>query len=140
MQRRRRGSRRMEEHTLPPGAAVFKYKLDFYYQQALLYLVTLLLYGGIRGTITFERLPSLGADPILYIIILFVIISFVVRRRRGSRRMEEHTLPPGAAAFKYKLDFYYQQALLYLVTLLLYGGMRGTITFERLPSLEGDRS
>jgi hypothetical protein len=68
----------MEHPTLPPGAKVFKYKLDFYYQQALLYLVTLLMYGGIRGTIAFERLPSLGADPILYIIILFVIISFVV--------------------------------------------------------------
>jgi hypothetical protein len=68
----------MEPATLPPGARVFKYKLDFYYQQALLYLVTLLLYGGIRGTIVFERLPSLVADPILYIIILFVIISFVV--------------------------------------------------------------
>jgi hypothetical protein len=75
----------MEEHTLPPGAAVFKYKLDFYYQQALLYLVTLLLYGGIRGTITFERLPSLGADPILYIIILFVIISFVVLALNKAR-------------------------------------------------------
>ncbi len=75
----------MEEHSLPPGAAVFKYKLDFYYQQALLYLVTLLLYGGIRGTITFERLPSLGADPILYIIILFVIISFVVLALNKAR-------------------------------------------------------
>ena len=28
---------------------VFKYKLDFYYQQALMYLVTLILYAGIRG-------------------------------------------------------------------------------------------
>ncbi|OLD57981.1 MAG: hypothetical protein AUI33_18325 [Ignavibacteria bacterium 13_1_40CM_2_61_4] len=68
----------MEQQTLPPGAKVFKYKLDFYYQQALLYLVTLVLYGGIRGSITFDRFPSLVADPILYIIILFVIISFVV--------------------------------------------------------------
>ena len=63
---------------LPHGAKVFKYKLDFYYQQALFYLVTLLLYGGIRGTITFERLPSLESDPMLYIIIIFVIVSIVV--------------------------------------------------------------
>ena len=68
----------MENHRLPLGVKVFKYKLDFYYQQALLYLITLVFYGGIRGTITVERLPSLQADPILYIIIVFVIISFVV--------------------------------------------------------------
>ena len=64
----------MEQH----GVKVFKYKLDFYYQQSLLYLLTLLLYGGIRGTFAFERMPSLETDPILYIIVLFVIISFVV--------------------------------------------------------------
>ena len=68
----------MEEHRLPPGAKVFKYKLDFYYQQSLLYLVTPLMYAGVRGTLSFEQLPSMTADPMLYIIILFVIISFVV--------------------------------------------------------------
>ena len=66
-----------EVYTLQ-GAKIFKYKLDFYYQQALLYLVTLLVYGGVRGTITFDRLPSLNADPLLYIIIVFVLISIVV--------------------------------------------------------------
>lgn len=59
-------------------AEEFKYKLDFYYQQALVYLITLILYAGIRGTFTFERLPSMGEDPILYIIIVFVLISIVV--------------------------------------------------------------
>ena len=68
----------MDEHPLPPGARVFRYKLDFYYQQSLFYLVTLVLYAGIRGTFTFERLPALNQDPILYIIILFVLISFIV--------------------------------------------------------------
>ena len=75
----------MEDHRLPSGAKVFKYKLDFYYQQALLYLITLVLYGGIRGTITFERMPSLEADPMLYIIVLFVIISFVVLMLNKAR-------------------------------------------------------
>jgi hypothetical protein len=65
-------------HLVPPGSKVFRYKLDFYYQQSLVYLVTLLLYAGIRGTFTFERLPLLGEDAILYIIITFVLISFVV--------------------------------------------------------------
>ena len=68
----------MEGYKLPPGAKAFRYKLDFYYQQSLLYLVTLILYAGIRGTFDFEQLPTLGSDPILYIIIVFVIISFVV--------------------------------------------------------------
>ncbi len=68
----------MTDEYAKQGAKIFKYKLDFYYQQALLYLVTLLLYGGVRGTITFEQLPSLTADPLLYIIIVFVLISIVV--------------------------------------------------------------
>ena len=68
----------MDDHRFPEGARVFRYKLDFYYQQSLLYLITLLLYGGVRGTIIFERMPSLEADPLLYIILLFVIISSVV--------------------------------------------------------------
>lgn len=66
-------------------ARVFKYKLDFYYQQALLYMITLVFYGGIRGTITFERMPTLIADPILYIIIVFVVISFVVLMLNRAR-------------------------------------------------------
>lgn len=75
----------MEDHRLPAGAKVFKYKLDFYYQQSLLYLVTLVLYGAIRGTFTFERLPALGADPMLYIIIMFVLISFIVLMLNKAR-------------------------------------------------------
>jgi len=62
----------------PAGSRVFRYKLDFYYQQALLYLVTLMLYAGVRGTFEFDRLPRMGTDPMLYIIILFVVISFAV--------------------------------------------------------------
>ena len=68
----------MDVHGLPDGARVFKYKLDFYYQQSLLYLITLILYTGVRGSFAFERLPSLGSDPILYIIVLFVLISITV--------------------------------------------------------------
>ena len=67
----------MEDDRLSHEAKIFKYKLDFYYQQTVMYLITLILYAGVRGTFTFERLPSLGADPLLYIIMLFVIISIV---------------------------------------------------------------
>lgn len=56
---------------------VFKYRLDFYYQQALIYLVTLILYTGIRGNFIEDRFAFVFRDPILYIIILFVLVSFV---------------------------------------------------------------
>jgi len=69
----------------PAGSRAFKYKLDFYYQQAILYLVTLMLYAGVRGTFEFDRLPTMGSDPMLYIIILFVIISFAVLALNRAR-------------------------------------------------------
>jgi hypothetical protein len=75
----------MQAHSAVEGLKVFRYKLDFYYQQSLLYLVTLVLYTGIRGSFSFEKLPSLVEDPILYIIILFVLISFVVLMLNRTR-------------------------------------------------------
>ena len=62
----------MEEH-----GKVFRYKLDFYYQQALIYLITLILYAGIRGNFIEDRFAFVFRDPILYIIMLFVLFSFV---------------------------------------------------------------
>jgi hypothetical protein len=75
----------MKEHKTPPAGKIFKYKLDFYYQQSLLYLITLIVYAGIRGTFDFDRLPLLEVDPLLYIIILFVLISFVVLMLNKAR-------------------------------------------------------
>ena len=66
----------------------FKYKLDFYYQSALIYLVTLILYGAIRGNFVEQRFEYVLNDPLMYIIIVFVLLSFValfanlVRNRR----------------------------------------------------------
>ena len=68
----------METQATHSGAKTFKYKLDFYYQQSLLYLITLIIYSGVRGTFDFDKLPTLVTDPLLYIIILFVVISFIV--------------------------------------------------------------
>ena len=67
-----------EKLSSPQDAKEFRYKLDFYYQQALLYLTTLLLYAGVRGTFTIERLPTLTSDPLLFVIIVFVLISITV--------------------------------------------------------------
>jgi len=61
-----------------PEGEVFKYKLDYYYLQALVNLIALILYAVVRKTIMLERLPRLEVDPILYIIITFVLISLIV--------------------------------------------------------------
>ena len=63
----------MEEHV-----RVFKYKLDFYYQSALIYLVTLILYGGIRGNFVEKKFEYVLNDPLMYVIVFFVLMSFVV--------------------------------------------------------------
>jgi hypothetical protein len=55
----------------------YKYKLDFYYQSALIYLVTMILYGGIRGSFVEAKFEYVLNDPIMYVIIVFVLISFV---------------------------------------------------------------
>jgi len=68
---------------------VFQYKLDFYYQSALIYLMTLIVYGGIRGNLgggKFEYI--LLGDPLMYVIAFFVVMAFVtlalnyIRNRR----------------------------------------------------------
>ena len=55
----------------------FKYKLDFYYQQALIYLLTLILYAGVRGTFIENNFTLVFNDPIMYIITFFVAIAFL---------------------------------------------------------------
>lgn len=67
---------------------VFKYKLDFYYQSAIIYLITLILYGGIRGSFIEQKFEYVLDDPIMYVIIFFVLVSILtlglnyIRRRR----------------------------------------------------------
>jgi len=57
---------------------IFRYKLDFYYQQAIIYLLTLILYSGIRGSFIEDEFTFVFKDPIFYVIVLFVLISFGV--------------------------------------------------------------
>ncbi|HVN48269.1 MAG TPA: hypothetical protein VMU30_05545 [Bacteroidota bacterium] len=56
----------------------FKYKLDFYYQQTLIYLFTLVLYAGVRGSFVEDQFSFVFRDPIVYVIIIFFITSVVV--------------------------------------------------------------
>ena len=55
----------------------FKYKMDFYYQQALIYLVTLIVYMGVKGTIVEDSVTVVFHDPLMYVITFFVGISFI---------------------------------------------------------------
>ncbi len=82
---------------------IFRYKLDFYYQSALLYLVTLILYGGIRGSFVEARFEYVFGDPLMYIILFFVIMSIVtllINRVRDRRLIIEDS----AITFKNRFD------------------------------------
>ena len=67
---------------------IFKYKLDFYYQSAVIYLITLVLYGGIRGNFVEQKFEYVLSDPLMYVIMFFVVMSLItlglnyVRNRR----------------------------------------------------------
>lgn len=54
---------------------VFKYKLDFLYQQTLLYLMTLVLYAGIRGSFVEGTFTFVFHDPIVAIIFFFFLMA-----------------------------------------------------------------
>ncbi len=55
----------------------FKYKLDFYYQQTLIYLSALVLYAGIKGSFIENTFSFVFNDPIVFIFILFFLFSLV---------------------------------------------------------------
>lgn len=72
---------------------VFPYKLDFYYQQAIMYLITLLLYTVVRGTISEERFIFFYHDPIALIMLFFVLSAFIIliiNRVRNRRIVVEN--------------------------------------------------
>jgi hypothetical protein len=55
----------------------FKYKLDFYYQQTLIYLSALVLYAGIRGSFIENQFSFVFKDPLVFIFVIFFLISLV---------------------------------------------------------------
>jgi hypothetical protein len=66
----------------------FKYKLDFYYQQTLMYLITLVLYAGIKGSFMEDQFSLIFHDPILLIMMFFVVLSIsilLLNRFRGRK-------------------------------------------------------
>ena len=84
---------------MPPKE--FKYKLDFYYQQSLIYLVTLILYAGVKGSFIENEFTLVFRDPILYIIGFFVLVAFitlVLNKIRDRKLIVEQ----GAIIFQHK--------------------------------------
>ncbi len=79
----------------------FKYKLDFYYQSALIYLLTLIVYGGIRGNFVEAKFEYVLSDPLIYVIIFFVLMSLVtlVLNAVRNRRL---IITPDAIVFKHR--------------------------------------
>lgn len=72
---------------------VFKYKLDFLYQQTLLYLMTLVLYAGIRGSFVEGTFTFVFHDPIVAIIFFFFLMALgtlLLNLWRGRTLTVEH--------------------------------------------------
>lgn len=68
----------LDELSVRPSGKVFRYKLDFYYQQALMYLLTLIAYAWIRGSFIEDKFEFVFRDPIVYVIVFFVFVSWFV--------------------------------------------------------------
>jgi hypothetical protein len=56
---------------------VHKYKLDFYYQSLVIYLIFFAVYVLVKGTIG-ESFKELYDDPIFYILIIFITLFLVI--------------------------------------------------------------
>ena len=52
-------------------------KLDVYYMAAVAYLVTLIAYAAITGTLTGERFELVWKDPIVYLLALCAVVSLI---------------------------------------------------------------
>lgn len=67
----------------------YKYKLDFYYQSALIYVGTLILYGVVRGSLVEKRFSYVLDDPLVYVIMFFVVMSLgmLLLNRLRNRRL-----------------------------------------------------
>lgn len=54
---------------------IFKYKLDTYYLQLLMYLITFLIYVFIKGQFIENKFEFIFKDPILLIVVVFILIA-----------------------------------------------------------------
>jgi hypothetical protein len=57
---------------------VYKYRMDFYYQLLVIYLVFFVLYAVIKGQFFEEKFQLVLNDPIIYILVLFIALFLVL--------------------------------------------------------------
>ncbi len=57
---------------------VHKYRMDFYYQSLVIYLIFFAAYVLLRGSVGSAGFKSLFNDPIFYILILFIVIFLLI--------------------------------------------------------------
>jgi len=86
---------------MPDQEKTFRYKLDFYYQSALIYLLTLIVYGGIRGSFVEARFQYILNDPVVYVILFFVLMSFAILGLNYLRN-RRLIITDGALIFKHR--------------------------------------
>jgi len=67
---------------------VYRFRMDFYYQTLVIYLLFLLVYAVIKGSFFEEKFQLVFNDPIIYILIIFIaiflliVISNVIRNKQ----------------------------------------------------------
>lgn len=67
---------------------IYKYKLDFYYKSAIVYLLFLVLYTVINGAFFAKQFTDLYKDPIIYISLIFILYTFFVLIKNAIRAKE----------------------------------------------------
>lgn len=107
---------------------VFKYKLDFYYQQAIIYLVTMIVYAGIRGSFVEDEFILVFTDPILYVILVFVVIAFAVL---GLNKLRDRKLVIKQDRLVFHNRFHEREMLLSDIEWMHIGRERGVQTAGR---------
>ena len=55
----------------------YEQKLDLYYVATIAYLVTLIFYAGITGTLIGERFELIWKDPIVYLLAICAVVSLI---------------------------------------------------------------
>ncbi|MCX6165029.1 MAG: hypothetical protein NTU73_09285 [Ignavibacteriae bacterium] len=67
---------------------IYKYKLDFYYKSVIVYMLFLILYVTINGTLFARQITDLYKDPIIYISLIFILFTFFVLIKNAIRAKE----------------------------------------------------
>lgn len=67
---------------------IFKYKLDFYYKSVIVYMLFLIIYVTINGTLFARQIADLYKDPIIYISLIFILFTFFVLIKNAIRAKE----------------------------------------------------